>query len=94
MTCIKDYKKIELNISQYALLRDYAKKLDIDIFASCWDINSLNQLKKLKFKYNKIAYAMITNLEFLKAFAQEKKKTLIYKAMQLTFLMHKIVKMY
>jgi len=73
-----DYKKkIELNISQYALLRDYAKKLYIDIFASCWDINSLNQLKKLKFKYNKIASAMITNLEFLKAVAKEKKKTFI-----------------
>jgi len=73
-----DYKKkIEFNISQYKILRDYCNKLDIDIFASCWDINSLNQLKKLKFRYNKIASAMITNLKFLESVAKERKKTFI-----------------
>ena len=73
-----DYKKkIELNVSQYKILSDYSNSLNIDIFASCWDVNSLNQLKKLKFKYNKIASAMITNTKFLESVAQEKKKTFI-----------------
>ena len=44
------------------------------MFASCWDVSSLRQIRKLKFKYNKIASAMITNLKFLNEVAKEKKK--------------------
>ena len=73
-----DYKKkIELNINQYQILSDFCRKIGIEMFASCWDINSLNQIKKLNFRYNKIASAMITNIKFLKAVAKEKKKTFI-----------------
>ena len=35
------------------------------MFVSCWDINSLKSMNKLKFKYNKIASTMITNLPLL-----------------------------
>ena len=47
------------------------------MFASCWDINSLKQLKQFNFKYNKIASAMITNIKLLKEVAKERKKTFI-----------------
>jgi len=70
-------KKIEFNISQYQILKKFSKKNNIDIFASCWDLNSLKQIKSLKFKYNKIASAMITNLKLLEAVAKERKKTFI-----------------
>ena len=70
-------KKIELTLSQYKQLNNYSKKIGIKMFTSCWDENSLKQMKKFNFKYNKIASAMITNIELLKAVAKEKKKTFI-----------------
>ena len=73
-----DYKKkIELNEKQYAELLKYCKKINIGMFTSCWDVNSLGQMKKFNFKYNKIASAMVTNLTFLKLVAKERKKTFI-----------------
>ena len=50
----------------------YLQKKLYRSFVSCWDINSLNLMKKLNFKYNKVASAMITNTEFLKEVAKEK----------------------
>jgi N-acetylneuraminate synthase len=70
-------KKIELNLFQYKKLSEYAKKIGIDMFVSCWDVNSVKQMKKFNFRYNKIASAMITNLDLLNAIAIEKKKTFI-----------------
>ena len=64
-------------MAQYKDLKKYADKIGIEMFASCWDIKSLQQIKRLKFKYNKIASAMITNLKFLNEVAKEKKKTFI-----------------
>ena len=70
-----DYKKkIELKYSQYKILKDFSKKIGIDLFVSCWDISSLKEMKPLKFKYNKIASAMITNTKLLEEVAKEKKK--------------------
>ena len=72
-----DYKKkFELSVKNYVELNVFAKKIGIDLFVSCWDINSLNLMKKLNFKYNKVASAMITNTEFLKEVAKEKRKHL------------------
>ena len=70
-------KKIELTVSQYKELNNFSKKIGIDIFVSCWDTSSLKQMKKLKFKYNKIPSAMITNINFLEEVAKERKKTFI-----------------
>jgi N-acetylneuraminate synthase len=73
-----DYKKkIELNEKQYGELLKYCKKINIEMFTSCWDVNSLGQMKKFNFKYNKVASAMVTNLKFLKLVAKQKKKTFI-----------------
>ena len=73
-----DYKKkIELSLNQYKILADFSRKIGIEMFASCWDTNSLKQIRNLNFRYNKVASAMITNTEFLKAVAKERKKTFI-----------------
>ena len=58
-------------------IRNYAKKNNIDLFASCFDTNSLRDIKKYKFKYNKIPSALITNLEFAREVALQKKHTFI-----------------
>jgi N-acetylneuraminate synthase len=77
ITYLEYKKKIELNLSQYRQLNNYSKKIGIKMFTSCWDTNSLKQMKIFNFRYNKIASAMITNIELLKAVAKEKKKTFI-----------------
>ena len=77
MTYLDYKKKIELNHNDIMQINNYAKKNNIDLFASCFDINSLKHIKKYKFKYNKIPSALITNLEFTKEVALQKKHTFI-----------------
>ncbi len=73
-----DYKKkIEFNSKQYSEINNFCKKIKIKWFASAWDLESLKFLKKFKFKYNKVASPMLTNLELLKEIAKEKKHTFI-----------------
>lgn len=73
-----DYKKkIEFGMREYSIINSYCKKKNIKWFASSWDIESQKFMRKFKCKYNKIASAMITNTEFLKFVANEKKKTFI-----------------
>ena len=73
MTYLDYKKKIELNKKQYDEIDRYCKKIGIAWFASCWDLDSLNFVKKYKPNYHKVASAMITNLNLLKAIAKEKK---------------------
>lgn len=70
-------KKIELNKKQYDEIDRYCKKIGIDWFASCWDLESLEFIKRYKPKFHKVASAMITNLNLLKAIAKDKKLTFI-----------------
>lgn len=73
-----DYKKkIEFSEKDYRQIDKYCKKKKIYWFASAWDINSLKFLKKYKLKYNKVASALLTNLNFLDHVAKEKKHTFI-----------------
>ena len=73
-----DYKKkIEFNLNDFKKLKQYAKKIKIDIFASCFDTNSLKIIRKLNFEFNKVPSAMITNLEFLINVAKQRKITFI-----------------
>ena len=73
----KQKEGIELNRKQYDEIDKYCKKIKIDWFASAWDLNSLKFLKKYDLKYNKIASAMIVDLELLKEVAKQKKYTFI-----------------
>ncbi len=57
-----DYKfKIELEKSEYDEINKYAKELDIDWFASCWDEESLDFINSYDLPCIKIASACITN---------------------------------
>ena len=77
ITYIDYKKKIEFGQKEYKEIDKYSKKLKIIWFASAWDIESLKFLKKFKSKYNKVASAMLTNLDLVEKIAKEKKLTFI-----------------
>ena len=77
MTYLEYKKKIEFSENQIKSLVKHAKKTKIDLFFSCWDINSLKKLNKFKFRYNKVPSALVTHTEFLDHVAREKKLTFI-----------------
>ncbi len=77
MTYLEYKKKIELSYNQFKELKLFAKKNKIEMFTSCWDIQSQKMMSKLNFKYNKIASAMLTNIKLIEEVAGEKKKTFI-----------------
>ena len=68
---------LEFSNKEYDIINDYCKELNIEWFASAWDINSLKFLKSYNLKYNKIASAMIVDKKFLQEVASEKKHTFI-----------------
>ena len=68
---------LELSLDNYIEIDKFCKKIGIKWFASAWDINSLNFLKRFDLEYNKIASAMIVDLFFLEEVAKEKKYTFI-----------------
>ena len=68
---------LEFNNEQYTEIDKYCKSLNIEWFASAWDLNSLDFLKKFKLNYNKIASAMIIDKKLLHEVAKQKKYTFI-----------------
>ena len=68
---------IEFNKDEYQEIDNYCKKKNIEWFASSWDLKSQQFLREFNCKYNKIASAMLVNLELLKMVAEEKKYTFI-----------------
>lgn len=77
-TTTRELKKhLEFDLKEYNIINKYCKEKKMEWFASAWDHKSLEFLKQFKTKYNKIASAMIVDLEFLKKVASEKKYTFI-----------------
>tara|TARA_X000000950_G_scaffold254035_1_gene317462 strand:- start:349 stop:1200 length:852 start_codon:yes stop_codon:yes gene_type:complete len=68
---------LEFEFSEYSSIDNLCKELNIDWFASAWDLESLNFLKQFNLKFNKVASAMITDFRLLEAIAEEKKHTFI-----------------
>tara|TARA_B110000114_G_scaffold175816_1_gene205762 strand:+ start:30 stop:878 length:849 start_codon:yes stop_codon:yes gene_type:complete len=77
MTYLAYKKKIEFGHKEFKEIDKFCKKKKIIWFASAWDIPSQQFLKEYNLKYNKIASAMLTNLDLLNKVADEKKFTLI-----------------
>ena len=77
-TTQRDQKKgLEFGQKDYEEIDRFCKAKKINWFASAWDLNSLNFLKKFDLNYNKIASAMIVDLNFLNEVAKQKKYTFI-----------------
>ena len=68
---------LEFEKSEYDQIDKYCKELDIEWFASAWDIESLKFLESYNLKYHKIASAMIVDLNFLNEVAKKNKHTFI-----------------
>jgi N-acetylneuraminate synthase len=68
---------LEFEKEEYDKINDYCKKIGIEWFTSCWDIDSQLFIREYNCKYNKVASAMLTNIELLKTIAEEKKHTFI-----------------
>lgn len=68
---------LEFNKKEYDIINDYCKQVGIEWFGSAWDIDSQIFLRQYNLKYNKVASAMLTDIDFLKTVAEEKKYTFI-----------------
>jgi N-acetylneuraminate synthase len=68
---------LEFGQKEYEAIDRYCREKQIEWFASAWDYKSLEFLRQFKLKYNKIASAMIVDLDFVKEVALEKKHTFI-----------------
>lgn len=68
---------LEFEKFEYDEIDRYCKEINIDWFASAWDIKSLEFLENYDLKYHKIASAMIVDLEFLTEVAKKKRHTFI-----------------
>jgi N-acetylneuraminate synthase len=74
----RDQKQgLEFNESDYKEIDAYCKQKKIEWFASAWDLNSQEFLRKFNTKYNKVASAMLGNFPLLSKIAEEKKYTFI-----------------
>jgi len=68
---------LEFGLKEYSEIDKYCRTRGIDWFASAWDLESLDFCNNFNPKYNKIASAMIIDLNFLRAVAKQKKYTFI-----------------
>ena len=68
---------IEFSKNEYDIIDKYCKNNHIEWYASAWDVESLEFLKQYDLKYNKVASAMLTNMELINKIAQEKKHTFV-----------------
>ena len=68
---------LEFDKKEYDVIDSYAKEKGIEWYASAWDLESQSFLRNYDLKHNKIASAMLTNLELVNAVAEEKKYTFI-----------------
>ena len=68
---------LEFEKNEYDEINRYCKELNIDWFASAWDIKSLEFLDNYNLKYHKIASAMIVDNKFLNEVAKRNKHTFI-----------------
>tara|TARA_Y100000389_G_scaffold204658_1_gene258663 strand:+ start:734 stop:1582 length:849 start_codon:yes stop_codon:yes gene_type:complete len=85
---------LEFGTKEYDIINKYCKKKKIDWFASAWDENSIEFLKKYNCKYNKIASAMIVDTDFLDKVSKQKKHTFISTGMSTTKDINQAVKIF
>ena len=68
---------LEFEKAEYDQIDKYCRDLNIDWFASAWDLQSLKFLENYDLKFHKIASAMIVDKIFLEEVARKKKHTFI-----------------
>lgn len=75
ITYLEYKEKIEFNEAEYKLIAKHCKSRNIAWSASAWDLPSLIFLDEFDLPFNKIASALVTNLEFIEQVASRGKMT-------------------
>jgi len=73
----KQKEGLELGLEEYQEINRFCKELNIEWYASAWDIESQKFLRQFDCKFNKVASAMIVDDELLKEITSENKHTFI-----------------
>lgn len=68
---------LEFGKAEYDEIDRYCRERGIEWFASAWDTDAQLFLRQYDFKYNKIASAMLTRLDFLDLVASEGRHTFV-----------------
>jgi N-acetylneuraminate synthase len=68
---------LEFSQKDYEVINDYCNSLNIEWFASAWDVNSINFLESFKPKKQKVPSALIVDLNYLEILAKKKRYTFI-----------------
>ena len=68
---------LEFGYDEYLEIDKYCKSLNIDWFASAWDVESIIFLDQFDLKYHKIASPMIVDVNFLEEVAKRRLYTFI-----------------
>jgi len=68
---------LEFSLAQYQEIDRYCKGLGIKWFASAWDTDSQQFLRRFNPSYNKVASAMLGHAPLLREIVSEKRKTFI-----------------
>lgn len=68
---------LEFGLEQYREIDRFCKEMEIEWFASAWDLESQKFLRQFDLKYNKVASAMLTYEPLLEMVASEKRHTFI-----------------
>ncbi len=77
ITYLEYRHKVEFREKEYDEIDRHCKIVGIDWMASAWDIEAQKFLQRYNLKYNKIASALLTNIELLEMVADEGKHTFI-----------------
>ncbi len=68
---------LEFGKEEYDEIDRYCKEKGIEWFASAWDLDSQDFIAQYDLKYNKIASALLTNIDLLEKVAKEGKYTFV-----------------
>ena len=85
---------LEFDFEEYKIIDHYCKTKNIDWYASSWDLDSQDFIKKFNLKYNKVASAMLTNIPLLKKIAEEQKHSFVSTGMSTMEQIHNAVKIF
>lgn len=91
----KDQKNgLEFNEEQYKEIDRFCKLNKIEWFASAWDIESFEFLKKFNLSYNKLASPLLGHKPLIRAIAEQKLKTFISTGMSTIEEIEKVVNIF
>jgi len=85
---------IEFNEDEFDQIDKYCKNLNIEWYASAWDVKSQIFLRKFNTNFNKVASAMLTNHNLLMEIIKEKKHTFISTGMHTLEEIKKVVDLF